>query len=72
MIIGILKIILQQKCIVLDYLLCHACNAYSLIAYDGDVLNYEGEREKNYLMFNLSVFKDHRFWYLAKLERMAY
>ncbi len=57
------------NCYFVDYLFSHACSAYSSNEYDGDVLNYEGEREKNYLMFNRSVFKDHRFWYLAELEK---
>jgi hypothetical protein len=57
------------NCNFVDYLFSLACSAYSHNPYDGDVLNYEGEREKNFLMFNRSVFKDHRFWYLSELEK---
>jgi hypothetical protein len=52
-----------------DYLFSDACNQYSNNDYDVDVLNYEGEREKNFLIFNRSVFKDHRFWYLSQLQK---
>lgn len=52
-----------------DWLFTTACGAYSNNPYDEDVLNYEGPREKNFLIFNRSVFKDHRFWYLSQLKK---
>lgn len=57
------------NCYFVDWLFTTACSAYSHNPYDEDVLNYEGEREKNFLIFNRSVFKDHRFWYLSQLEK---
>jgi len=56
-------------CHFVDWLFTTACGAYSNNPYDEDVLNYEGDREKNFLIFNRSVFKDHRFWYLSQLEK---
>lgn len=57
------------NCHFVDWLFTTACGAYSNNPYDEDVLNYEGEREKNFLIFNRSVFKDHRFWYLSQLQK---
>ena len=57
------------NCYFVDYLFSLACGAYSNNPYDAEVLDFEGEREKNFLMFNRSVFKDHRFWYLSQLEK---
>lgn len=63
------NITIKMNCYFVDYLFSTACSAYSNNPYDGDILNFEGEREKNFLMFNRSVFKDHRFWYLSQLEK---
>jgi hypothetical protein len=57
------------NCHFVDWLFTTACGAYSNNPYDEDVLNYEGDREKNFLIFNRSVFKDHRFWYLSQLQK---
>lgn len=57
------------NCHFVDWLFTTACSAYSHNPYDEDVLNYEGDREKNFLIFNRSVFKDHRFWYLSQLQK---
>ena len=59
----------QINCHFVDWLFTTACGAYSNNPYDEDVLNYDGEREKNFLIFNRSVFKDHRFWYLSQLQK---
>lgn len=57
------------NCNFVDFLFSDACKQYSNNPYDAEVLNYEGEREKNFLIFNRSVFKDHRFWYLSQLQK---
>jgi hypothetical protein len=57
------------NCHFVDWLFTTACGAYSNNPYDEEVLNYEGPREKNFLIFNRSVFKDHRFWYLSQLKK---
>ena len=57
------------NCHFVDWLFTTACGAYSNNPYDEEVLEYEGPREKNFLIFNRSVFKDHRFWYLSQLHK---
>jgi hypothetical protein len=50
-----------------NYLLCHSLNNYSGQPLQHNIIE-PNIKENNFLIFNRSVFKDHRMWVLAKLE----
>ena len=61
------KIVNKINTLFTNYLLCHSLNNYSGQPLQHNIIE-PTIKENNFLIFNRSVFKDHRMWVLAKLE----
>jgi hypothetical protein len=61
------KIVNKVNTLFTNYLLCHSLNNYSGQPLQHNIIE-PTIKENNFLIFNRSVFKDHRMWVLAKLE----
>lgn len=51
-----------------DLLFCHSCERYARNEFE---LIEDTKKIKNFLLFNRSVFKDHRVWLLSKLNELG-